>query len=135
MNDLLTMGGPEKEFLFRGKTLFLESEYHKDKEMIEMYLFEITEPTVPTISFWGKNFRECVNQFEQAPIFDGKTIYEIESPKKHKQRKASHFSLFSFLPEHKIQSYNVKKSMLQPLYHALLHRKGVAAPTFRKRIA
>ena len=79
INDLLTMGGPEKEFLFHGKTFFLESEYDEEKDMIKMYLFEITNPNTPTISFWGQNFRECVDQFEQAPIFDGKTIYEIES--------------------------------------------------------
>lgn len=78
INDLLTMGGPEKEFVYNNKNYFLESCYHEDKDLIEMYLFEITDDEAPIISFWGKTFQECVDQFENAPIFDGKTIYEAE---------------------------------------------------------
>lgn len=43
INDLLTMEGSEKEFVCKNKSYFLESCYHKDKDLIEMYLFEITD--------------------------------------------------------------------------------------------
>lgn len=78
MNDLLSMGGPEKEFVYNNKRYFLESCYHEDKDMIEMYIFEIKENSKMEISFWEKSFDECVKAFEKAPIFNGKTIYEVE---------------------------------------------------------
>lgn len=78
MNDLLSMGGPEKEFTHNNKRYFLESCYHEDKEMIELYIFEIKGNNREKFSFWGKSFQECVEQFEQAPIFDGKNIYDVE---------------------------------------------------------
>lgn len=78
MNDLLTMGGPEKEFVYRGKSYFLESTFDSDKQLIKMYIFGIYGNDFPEFSFWGKDFPECVKQFEEAKIFDGKTIEEIE---------------------------------------------------------
>lgn len=44
-----------------------------------MYIVEITDNGKNVASFWGKDFRKCVEQFEIAKIFDGKTIYEAES--------------------------------------------------------
>ena len=78
INDLLIAGGPEKEFVYHEKKFFLESIYHDDKELIEMHIFEISNENTPVISFFGKNFQECVKQFEEAHIFDGKTIYDVE---------------------------------------------------------
>lgn len=40
MDDLLTMGGPEKEFLFRGKRYFMEAQpYEEDPEQTEFVIF------------------------------------------------------------------------------------------------
>ena len=41
MDDLLTMGGPEKEFLFRGRRYFMESQpYEKNLDETEFVIFE-----------------------------------------------------------------------------------------------
>ena len=41
INDLRTMGGPEKESLFRGKRYFMESQpYEKDPDQTEFVIFE-----------------------------------------------------------------------------------------------
>lgn len=80
MDDLLTMGGPEKEFLFRGKRYFLESQaYEKDTEQTELVIFECFGNNNDLFRCHGKNNEECVRQFENARIFDGLTIYEAES--------------------------------------------------------
>jgi len=79
MDDLLTTGGPEKEFVFRKKRYFLETVYHPEKEENEMSVDEIGIPDAKTYSFYGRTIRECVDKFEKAPIFDGLTIYEAES--------------------------------------------------------
>ena len=47
--------------------------------MIEMYIIDITNNDTQIGSFFGNDYRECVEQFEKAKIFDGKTIYEAES--------------------------------------------------------
>ena len=79
INDLLETGGPEKEFMFREKRYFLETVYRDDMQMIEMYIIDITDNDTQIGSFFGNDYRECVEQFEKAKIFDGKTIYEAES--------------------------------------------------------
>ena len=47
-----------------------------------MVIFEISDEhsdTAPfSISFFGRDFPECVRRFEEAKIFDGRTIYEAE---------------------------------------------------------
>lgn len=41
MDDLLIMGGPEKEFMFRGKRYFMESQpYEKDRKQTEFVVFQ-----------------------------------------------------------------------------------------------
>ena len=41
MDDLCTMGGPEKEFVFRGKKYFMEAQpYEKDRTQVEFVIFE-----------------------------------------------------------------------------------------------
>ena len=79
MDDLLTTGGPEKEFVFRKKRYFLETVYHPEKAENELSVDEIDMPKGKTYSFRGKTIRECVDKFENAPIFDGLTVYEAES--------------------------------------------------------
>jgi hypothetical protein len=78
MDDLYTMGGPEKEFVFRKKRYFLETIYHPEKDENELYIDEIV-PEERTVQFFGKTVRECVEKFEKVPIFDEMTISEAES--------------------------------------------------------
>ena len=88
IDDLLTMGGPEKEFIFRDKFYFLESVYNGVQRKMELRIYEYDRPDPLNTSldqfakahlFDGKNFEECVSKFEAAKIFDGMTIYEAES--------------------------------------------------------
>ena len=80
MEDLLTMGGPEKEFLFRGKKYLMESQpYDKDPTQTEFVIFECFGSQNYIFRCHGKNNRECLLQFEKAKIFDGGTIYDAES--------------------------------------------------------
>ncbi|MDO4177601.1 MAG: hypothetical protein Q4D21_00250 [Phascolarctobacterium sp.] len=78
IDDLLTAGGPEKEFIFHDKRYFLETIWHEDLQENEMYIFEITDNDKIVFSCFGKNLEECVRQFEKAPIFDGLNIYQVE---------------------------------------------------------
>ena len=79
VDDLLTMGGPEKDFLFRGRRYFLEAQqYEEDPAQTEFVLFECFGDENYIFRCHGKNFRECFKQFEKAPVFDGMTIYEAE---------------------------------------------------------
>jgi hypothetical protein len=78
MDDLLACGGPEKEFQFRNKRYFLETMYRPERKEKELYIDEINTPEQKRYSFFGKTFRDCVEKFEKAPIFDGLTIYEAE---------------------------------------------------------
>ena len=80
MDDLLTMGGPEKEFLFRGRRYFMESQpYEKNLDETEFVIFECFGNQNYIFRCHGKDNEECVRQFEVAKIFDGLTIYEAES--------------------------------------------------------
>ena len=78
MDDLLTCGGPEKEFTFRGRQYFMEARYHADTGMTELYLNEYGCEPERELAFWGADLRECVHKFEQAEVFDGLTIYKAE---------------------------------------------------------
>ena len=78
MDDLLTCGGPEKEFTFRGRQYFMEARYHADTGMTELYLNEYGCEPEKEFVFQGTDLRECVHKFEQAKVFDDLTIYEAE---------------------------------------------------------
>lgn len=78
INDLRTMGGPEKEFTFRDKRYFLETIRQKETGLLEMYIFEVSDTDPIIARFFGKDFDECTDQFEEAKIFDGQTIYDVE---------------------------------------------------------
>ncbi len=81
MDDLLTMGGPEKEFTYKNHRYFLETRAISETEL-DMYVFEIFENEEKDHEFLchciGKDFAECVAKFEKERIFEGKTIYEAE---------------------------------------------------------
>ena len=78
MDDLYSMGGPEKEFLYNGKRYFLQCETIPNSNFIELAIFKCFDNQEYIFKAIGKNFSECAKQFEQAKIFDGKTIYEAE---------------------------------------------------------
>lgn len=78
MDDLLTSGGPEKEFTFRGKKYFMEARYHTDRGITELHLDEYGCGAEKQLGFWGADLSECVQNFEKAKVFDGLTIYEAE---------------------------------------------------------
>ncbi len=79
IDDLLTMGGPEKEFEYNGKRYLMESQaYEQDPTLVEFVIFECFGDENYIFRCHGKNNAECVEQFEKAKLFDGKTIYEAE---------------------------------------------------------
>lgn len=79
IDDLLTMGGPEKEFTYKNHRYFLETTQISETEM-DMYVFEIFEDKeCPYLCHCiGKDLAKCVAKFEKERIFEGKTIYEVE---------------------------------------------------------
>lgn len=80
MDDLLSMGGPEKEFVFRGKRYLMESQpYEKDIAQTEFVIFECFGDENYIFRCHGKNNKDCVKKFEKAKIFEGLSIYEAES--------------------------------------------------------
>ena len=60
-----------------GKRYFLESANIGDG-IIEMVVFQCFDDGEYIFRCTGKSFAECAKQFEEAKIFDGKTIYEAE---------------------------------------------------------
>ena len=78
IDDLYSMGGPEKEFIYKGKSYFLESA-NIGNNTIEMVMFQCFGKGEYIFRCTGKDFAECARQFEKAKIFDGKTIYEVEN--------------------------------------------------------
>lgn len=88
IDDILTVGGPEKEFVFRNRFYFLETVYNeKDGEMeLRIDEYDRSDPMntsldkyIRTYIFAGRNYEECVLKFENARIFSGLSIYEAES--------------------------------------------------------
>lgn len=77
IDDILTMGGPEKEYLYKGKRYMLECE-SDEKGRIVLVVFECFGEGKILFQCEGKTFLECFQQYEQAPIYDGRTIYEAE---------------------------------------------------------
>jgi len=84
IDDLLMMGGPEKEFVFRKKYYFLETTYDESTSIFRLCIdeYDNTKPErkilIQSYCFTGKNYAECVNTFEDAEIFDNMTIYQAE---------------------------------------------------------
>ena len=78
IDDLYSMGGPEKEFIYKGNSYFLESA-NIGNNTIEMVMFQCIGKGEYIFRCTGKDFAECARQFEKARIFDGKTIYEVEN--------------------------------------------------------
>ncbi len=65
---------PEMEFSFSNKR-FLISGYCENNEYT-LRIDSIEADSVNVFFVKGKNAKDCVNEFEHAKVFDGKTIYE-----------------------------------------------------------
>ena len=77
IDDLLTMGGPEKEYEYRGKRYFMESQpYELDPTQVEFVIFECFGDENYIFKCHGKTNADCVNEFEKAKLFNGRTIYD-----------------------------------------------------------
>lgn len=70
---------PEKEVLYHGKKYMITGYIDKKCETctIEIYTIEIDSKEL--FKHTSKNRNECVEAFEKAKIFKGKTIYEAEN--------------------------------------------------------
>lgn len=85
IDNILSCGGPEIEFVFRDKFYFLETMYREKEKKLELHIDEYDNNNpkekvfIRTISFWGSTFAECVREFEKSKIFDGLNIYEAEA--------------------------------------------------------
>ena len=77
-DDLLTMGGPEKEFLYRNRNYFLETIVDEQSGKHIMKIFECNESSDTVYECEGASLYECVKKLENAKIFDGKTISQAE---------------------------------------------------------
>ena len=79
IDDLLTMGGPEKEYEYRGNKYILECQpYEEDADQIEMVISECFGGENYIFRRHGNTLKDCVSQYEEAKIYDGRTIYEAE---------------------------------------------------------
>lgn len=79
MDDLYSMGGPEKEFVFHGRRYFLQAlPFKDDPNQTELTIFECFGDENCLYRFHALKLEDCVHQFEAARIFDGMTIYEAE---------------------------------------------------------
>lgn len=84
IDDILTMGGPEKEFIFKEKYYFLETLLDKTTNLdcLHVYEYDNSDPKnkryICTYNFTGHSFSECFYKFEKAKIFEGLTIYQAE---------------------------------------------------------
>lgn len=77
IDDLIAMGGPEKEFEYNGRRYFLQSQpYELDRNLVELVIYECFGDENYIFRCHGNTCAECVEQFEKAKIFDGRTIYE-----------------------------------------------------------
>ena len=71
INDLLVMGGPEKEFEYRNRRYFMQSQpYEGDNTLTEFVIYEWFGDENYIFKCHGKSMFECVEQFKNAKIFD-----------------------------------------------------------------
>ena len=77
IDDLLAVGGPEKEFEYAGKRYFMQAQpYEKDTSQVELVIYECFGEENYIFRCHGRSTAECVEKFEGAKLFDGRTIYE-----------------------------------------------------------
>ena len=69
---------PEKEISFRGKRYMIAGYINETGELYTLEVYTIEKASKELFKHTSKVRYECVEQFEVAKIFDGKTIYEVE---------------------------------------------------------
>ncbi len=69
---------PEMEIKYHN-TRFSVSGYRDESKEFILRVDSIENHSSEVFSVKKKTARECVGAFEEAPLFDGKTIYEAES--------------------------------------------------------
>lgn len=84
ISDLCANGGPEKEFVYGDKYYIIQAGSKENDEKtylrLDIYNCENNEAgeLINTLWFAGITLMKCVEEFENARIFEGKTIYEAE---------------------------------------------------------
>ena len=69
---------PEKEISYCGKRYMITGYVDETSEFYTLEVYTIEKDCKELFKFTSKVRYECVEQFEVAKIFDGKTIYEAE---------------------------------------------------------
>ena len=69
---------PEKEISYCGKRYMVTGYVDETSEFYTLEVYTIEKDCKELFKFTSKVRYECVEQFEGAKIFDGKTIYEAE---------------------------------------------------------
>lgn len=69
---------PEKEIIYRGKRYMVAGYSDKECELYTLEVYTIDKDCKELFKHTSKERNECVEKFEKAKIFDGKTIYEAE---------------------------------------------------------
>ena len=84
IDDIISCGGPEKEFVFRNKYYFLETIFDEQAGKYKLQIDEYDNSDqqekrfVRSYCYYGNNFFECEQRFEADKVFDGKSIYDAE---------------------------------------------------------
>ena len=84
ISDLCNDGGPEKEFVYGDKYYIIQadSKENDDKTYLRLDVYSCDNNEagqfINTLWFAGDTLPNCVDEFENSKIFDGKTIYEAE---------------------------------------------------------
>ncbi len=69
---------PEKEIIYCKKKYMVIGYVNQIGELYTLEVYTIEKNFKELFKFSSKKRHECVEQFENAKIFDGKTIYEAE---------------------------------------------------------
>lgn len=69
---------PEKEIRYLGKIYMVIGYVDKTGELYTLEVYAIEKGGKELFKYTSKVRHECVEQFEKAKLFDGKTIYEAE---------------------------------------------------------
>lgn len=69
---------PEKEISYHGKRCMVTGYVDKKCELYTLEVYTIEKDCKELFKYTSKVRCECVDAFEKAKIFDGKTIYEAE---------------------------------------------------------
>ena len=70
---------PEKEISYLGKRYMVTGYTNETGDLYTLEVYTIEKDCKELFKHTSKVRYECVEAFEKAPIFDGKTIYEAES--------------------------------------------------------